>query len=298
MCITAPSLARLEIRDEALQAAVEASCPALNVTGRSRWQTLRIVGYSAAALASFLGLVFYGIPLLADRLAVVVPLSFERRLGEAVDRQVHLMFGDKACTGAAGNAALKRLVDKLGQEGGLPMESDVQVLASALPNAFALPGGKIYVLNGLLQKAKEPDELAGVIAHELGHLQHRDGLKRLIRDGGTGFMLGLLFGDVLGGGAVIFATRSLLSGSYSRDAERNADAFAIDTMRGLGRSPKATGNLLLRITGPEGNKSLTILSSHPLTEERLATMTQADRPVSGPELLSAEEWRALQGICR
>jgi predicted Zn-dependent protease len=58
------------------------------------------------------------------------------------------------------------------------------------------------------------------------------------------------------------------------------------------------GELLLRITGPEAGKSLTLLSSHPLTEERLATMARADQPVSKPDLLSPEEWAALQRICR
>jgi hypothetical protein len=141
---------------------------------------------------------------------------------------------------------------------------------------------RIYLLDGLLQKASNPDELAGIIAHELGHVQHRDGMRRLIQTGGTSFLFGLLFGDVTGAGAVIFVGRAMLDASYSRDAERGADAFATEVMHKLGRSPAPSGYLLFRITGAQADKSLTILASHPLTEERLAEMVKADRPATGP----------------
>ena len=57
------------------------------------------------------------------------------------------------------------------------------------------------------------------------------------------------------------------------------------------------GELLFRVTGKEGDKGLSILSSHPLTEDRLARMSSADRPPSSPPLLTAEEWTALKAIC-
>jgi Zn-dependent protease with chaperone function len=298
MCVSAPALARLQVHDDSIKQTIEAQCPALGGVSGGSSQTLKIIVYSAAALASFAGLLIYGVPLLADRLALVVPAGVERRLGESVDKQVRYLLGGKICQGITGRAALAHLVDQLQRAAGIAAELDVQVLATPLPNAFALPGGKVYVTDGLLQKAGKADEVAGTIAHELGHLHHRDGLRKLIQTGGTAFLVGILFGDVLGGGAILFAARSLMTESYSRDSERSADAFAIDVMRKLGRSPKPMGDLLLRITGPRGNGALTILSSHPLTEERLAAMAQADQPVSGPELVSSAEWAALQGICR
>jgi Zn-dependent protease with chaperone function len=298
MCLSAPSLARIEIHDDPLAHEVESRCPALQATAGDQRQTLRIVLYSAAALVSFAGLLFYGIPLLAERLTPLIPYSFERRLGEAVDKQVHSIFGDKICTEPAGRAALARLVERLQSAAHLTEAFDVQVLQTAVPNAFALPGGRIYVSGGLLAQAKNPDEIAGVIAHELGHLHHRDSLRRLIQDGGTGFLFGILFGDVLGGSAIIFASRSLISGSYSRDAERGADAFSIDVMHQLGRSTKPLGELLVRISRPEVEKTLSILSSHPLTTERLKMMEQADQPAAGPALISADDWSVLKAICR
>jgi predicted Zn-dependent protease len=170
-------------------------------------------------------------------------------------------------------------------------------LSSPVPNAFALPGGRVYLFRGLLAKADNADEIAGVLAHELGHLRHRDGMRNLIYNGGTSFLIGLLFGDITGSGALIFASRSLVTASYSREAEQNADRFSIDVMHALGRSPKPMGELLFRVTGREADKSISILASHPLTEDRLTRMNSEDRPPSQPPLLTPQEWTSLKAIC-
>ena len=127
------------------------------------------------------------------------------------------------------------------------------MLSTPIPNAFALPGDKVFLFSGLLAKADNADEIAGMLAHELGHLRHRDATRNLIYNGGTSFLIGLLFGDVTGSGALIFASRSLVTASYSREAEQNADTFAIDMMHRLGRSTKPMGELLFRVTGKEGD---------------------------------------------
>ena len=57
------------------------------------------------------------------------------------------------------------------------------------------------------------------------------------------------------------------------------------------------GELMFRVTGKEGDNSLSILASHPLTEDRLARMSQEDRPPSGPPLLTPAEWASLKAIC-
>ena len=129
-----------------------------------------------------------------------------------------------------------------------------------------------------------------------GHVQHRDSLRKIIQTGGTSFLIGLLFGDITGGAAMVFVGRTLFDASYSREAERSADAFAIEIMRKLGRSPKPLGDLLVRVTGTEANKSISLLASHPMSEDRLALMSK-EAAGSGPENLSPAKWRALKGIC-
>ena len=295
---SAAPLARLEIRDAALAAEVAARCTRLDEYRTTRSGVAKIVGWSVAAAVSIVCVVLFGVPLAADRLAPLVPKPVERRIGDAAEVQMKTIFGRNVCEDPAGKAAFNKLVNRLRDAAGLDDTMTAGVLPTAVPNAFALPGGKVFVLKGLLDKAQSPDELAGILAHELGHLKHYDNLRGLIYNGGTSFLIGLLFGDITGSSAVIFASRSLVEASYSREAETGADTFAIEIMHALGRSPKPAAELLFRITGKEGGSGLTnILASHPLTENRLARMTKEDRPASGPPLLTDKEWQALKGIC-
>ncbi|WP_026606565.1 M48 family metallopeptidase [Methylocapsa acidiphila] len=296
--IAALPLARLEIADPAAQAEVARLCKLLDVEGAAgEGSTLRIVAWSLAGAVSIWAIAWFGVPFLADRLTPVVPQWAERRLGDAANGQVRAIFSGKACARPEGAAALEKLVDALRRGAGMPQSYAPIVLASNVPNAFALPGGRIYVLNGLLNKATTPDELAGVLAHELGHAAHRDGLRRIIANGGTSYLLGLLFGDVAGASVVLTAGRGLFQAAYSRETESEADLFAVQTMRKLGRSTKPFGELMLRITGPEKDNPFAIFASHPMTEDRLAALGAADAPPQGEPLLSDGEWRALKTIC-
>ncbi len=298
MCVSAPLLARLEIRDASLAAELERRCPALDADLPGAKGTAVIVAWSAAALISIVLMVLYVVPLAADRLTPLIPYAVEKRIGEVADKQVKVIFDGKQCENPDGKAAFTKLVDTLRQAGDLDATADAAVISNEIANAIALPGGKIYVFEGLLTKAENVDELAGVLAHELGHVKNRDGLRNLIYNGGTSFLIGLLFGDVTGSSAIIFASRELFQASHSRDAERTADAMTIDIMRKLGRSPKPMGEFLLRVTGKEKGKGLAMISSHPLSEDRLARMSQQDAPPSAPPLLTAEEWAALKAICK
>jgi Zn-dependent protease with chaperone function len=296
-CLSAPSLARLEIRDAVVAAELTSRCARLGENSLGGGGVAKIVGWSLAATISIVLVVLFALPLAADRLTPLIPEAFEARLGDAADVQVKAVFGKEVCNDAAGQAAFSRLIETLRKSTDLDILVQPSVLATPMPNAFALPGGRIYLLSGLLAKARNPDEIAGVLAHELGHLKHRDSLRELIYNGGTSFLIGLLFGDVTGSSTVIFASRSLVTSSYSRDAEQNADTYSIDVMQRLGRSPKPMGELLFRVTGKEGDNGPSILASHPLTEDRLKRMSDADRPASGSPLLTDTEWRSLKSIC-
>ena len=281
-CASTLPLARLEIRDDIIKHEILARSSLKEFQhGSSHHETFRVVAWSLAAIVSIAAVTIVGIPFAAERLAPLIPLSFENRFGEMADNQVKLVFGSKICSTPAGSAAFAKLVNELKTAGGLDIPLTPEVLDVPIPNAFALPGGRVYLFNSLLSRADNPDELAGVLAHELGHVSHRDHMRLMIQSGGTSFLVGLLFGDITGAGAAIFATRSLLDASYSRDAESQADAFAIATMYKLGRSPKPLGEFLFRITGAQSGRSLGILASHPMTEDRRDIMRAADRPDDG-----------------
>jgi Zn-dependent protease with chaperone function len=296
-CLSAPALARLEIRDAALAATLIPRCGRLDENRPDGRGVAKIFAWSLAATISIIAVILFIIPLAADRLAPLVPQALERRLGDATEVRLGAVFGRKVCKDAVGQRAFSKLVSALREAARLDTSVQATVLETPIPNAFALPGGRIYLFSGLLAKADNADEIASVLAHELGHLKHRDSVRELIHTGGTSFLIGLLFGDVSGSGAVIFASRTLVTASYSREAEQDADSFAIEVMHRLGRSPKGLGELLFRVTGKDADKSLSILASHPLTEDRLKRMTDEDRPPSGPPLLTPEEWASLKAIC-
>lgn len=296
-CAAAPPLARLEVRDATPRAELLRRCGALDGPGSaatvSGW---RIAGASLAAAAAILAMVWFGMPLAADRLTSIIPYSWEKPLGDAVDPSVRRLFG-AACERPDGVAALHKLVGSVQAVARLPNPPDPVVLGSDMPNAFAAPGGRVYVLAGLLAKTETPDELAGVLAHEFGHVEHRDGLRAVIRDGGTSFLAGLLFGDVTGASVVLMAGRAVLSATHTRAAEDSADAFAVSVMHALGRPTAPIGALLERITGSGRGGMPSILRGHPLTPDRRAMLDAADKPPTGPALLDEREWQALKRIC-
>jgi len=295
--IGAAQLAHLDVRDGDTKHEVERHCPRLaDDSLHADASTLKIVAWSLAATASIVGLIWFGVPFAADRLAPIVPVSWEKRFGEVVERQLRGMFDGKRCASPSGVAALAKLSNRLQDASSLRLPATIEAISSKTPNAFALPGGKVFILSGLLEKAQSQDEVLGILAHELGHLQNRDHLRRLIANGGIAYLFGLLFGDVTGGGAVVFVGKELLTAANSREAEAQADAFAAQTLAGLGRPAKPMGELLLRVTGKETDGFLTILQDHPLSEDRLAKLSAADKATADP-VLTDEEWKALRTIC-
>src|SRR5450432_2544096 len=141
-CLSAPSLARLEIRDTALATELMSRCTRLGDTRVGGRGIAKIVGWSLAATISIVAVVLFAIPRAADRLAPLVPDGLERRLGDAADMQVKTVFGGRTCNDAAGQAAFSKLVDTLRKSADMNIEVESSVLSAPIPNAFALPGGK------------------------------------------------------------------------------------------------------------------------------------------------------------
>jgi Zn-dependent protease with chaperone function len=292
-------LARLEIADPALKAEILRRSPAIRQTARVNRRTkMQVVGWSVAAAVSLILTAVYLVPLAADRVVPLIPQSVERHLGEAVYKQVQAIFHAAPCATDDGSAALATMQARLTD--GLPAKTpfDIVVLSSPIPNAFALPGGRIYLLHGLIEKAENVDEVAGVLAHEIGHVAHHDGLRRLLQASSSSFLIGLLFGDVMGGSVLITLGQTVVNSAYSREQESNADAFAADLLLRIGRSPKPLGMFLARIAAtPKNGTNLAFLQSHPLSEDRLAALsTQEPASLSKP-ILSDTQWRALKAIC-
>jgi len=300
-------LARLEIRDAALIAAIEERAETLDRGGAAERRLRRkVVGLSLAAAASLIVTAIFGLPILAGRIIPFVPLAVERKLGEAINKEVRSAI-DTQHLGAAfscgngpgenqGRAALDELVGKLAAAAALPERLQVDAVRRSEPNAMALPGGHIYVYDGLIEKAQTPDELAGVLAHEIGHIAHRDGTRIALQTAGLSFLFGMMLGDFVGGGAVVIAARTVLRSSYSRRVESAADAYSVALMEKAGGDPHALAAILARIVSDKEH-GIKILLDHPETRDRIAAIDAVT--VAGPTtpLLDATGWNALKQIC-
>ncbi|MGL4243349.1 MAG: M48 family metallopeptidase [Beijerinckiaceae bacterium] len=295
----------LEIPRGAFADALRARCPSLTGTAQARQRTRRrIIGWSAAAVVSLAALIFYGVPALSSRLATLVPWRTEVAIGNAVEGQIlrEMSKGTPRVCGAdkdtAGKRALAALVGKLTEHVALPGPIDVKVIDSNVQNAFALPGGKIVFMRGLIEKAEGPDEVAGVLAHEIGHVVNRDAMRGIIHAGGISFLIGTLLGDFTGAGALVIASRYLLTSRHSRSVETQADTFAIDMMTKAGGDIRALARFLQRVATTPGERQLELLLSHPVTADRVAEIERAAGQPPVRPIMTAAEWSALRAICR
>jgi peptidase M48-like protein len=302
-----PVLARLEIRDPQLAAAIdERSLPVDRTGAGERRIRAKVVVWSLVATLSLVTVAVIGVPQIATQLTPLVPYSLERKLGAAVDAQVRASLDTRHAGAAfecghepkekAGRAAFDKLMGQIEGGAGLPIPLDTRVVRAPEANAITLPGGHVYVFRGLIDKAETPDELAGVIAHEVGHAAHRDGTRTVLQAAGLSLLFGMFLGDFVGGGAVVFAAKTILQTSYGREVETAADAYGTALMTRIGGDPRALGTVLQRIAGTT-HPGPKILLDHPETRDRITAIEAMAK--SGPrrQLLDPSEWAALKNIC-
>lgn len=219
-----------------------------------------------------------------------IPYSWEARLGDAMVGD----FGGRLCETPASRAAIARLQAQLGDDVRI---RQIAIANIDMVNAVALPGGRILLFNGLLKEAKSPDEVAGVLAHEIGHVRHRDTMTALVRQLGLSVVLGGFNGRV--GGAV----NGLLAMSYSREAERAADSYSIARLKASDISPLPTAAFFERMGkragGEQMERAASWMASHPVSAQRKAAFTgSAVKGHSYRASLSPVQWQAMVNACK
>ena len=302
-----PYGARLAINGVEPVRAAHQLLPALTHRHRAeRGRQLRALGLATAALVSVVVAYIYGIPLLARNIVALVPPEWEAQLGEAAVVQIEAALREEAgfeiCDpdpDSFANRAIARFAARAVDGTGTPFVPDIQVVRTAVPNAFALPGGHSFYFSALLADTETADEFAGVMAHELGHVVHRHGMEQLVSTSATGLLIGFILGDMTGLSIAGGLGASLIDSRFSREAEREADRFAADVARRLAFQPAGLANLLERVSGDEGmSRAFALLNTHPLTSERraaLEALTINDSFLA--PAFTAEEWAAIKTMC-
>src|SRR2546426_4736501 len=186
----------------------------------SKWLTQIVLAGMAAILVGG-ALYLWGIPELANRVAARVPVRWEAQLGRDVMEEVTRHAGRCADPNLA--KALEEITATLtGASTPSPYTFRVNVVDAPVINALAAPGGYIMVYRGLLEETHAPEEFAGVLAHEIQHVLHRDATRALVREMSVKTLLNVATGG--GGGMVPLQGASILATlRYSRQAEAAAD---------------------------------------------------------------------------
>ena len=192
--VGAPELARLELRDPALQARLVALCPKIGEAASPDVSTRAVVFWSLAAVASILGLVFFAIPHAAKTIADHFPDTLERRLGRVAEGQVLKLFPGQQCTAPRASRPCKssRRSCRTRPIFACPRRWSPYF---GRPQRLRAPRRQgVSFFRPARQSAKPGRDRRG-LAHELGHLQHRDHVRRMIENGGGAYLIGLLFGE-------------------------------------------------------------------------------------------------------
>jgi beta-barrel assembly-enhancing protease len=297
--------ARLIISDKAAVDQILTAAPHLRhgyyAPGHLKQVAIWTIGGLAALAAT--GYILFSV--LPGMTARMLPESWRQAAGDQVEKMV--VGSAKTCTSPAGLAAFDKMLKRLTSHDPALPKIKLTVYDMNLLNAFATPGNRIVFTKEILSKADGPDEIAGVLAHELGHIAYLHPEQSLVRVSGFEILASLFSG---GGGDTITSLAGLAAIlRYSRSAETEADSFARETLAKSAVNTMAFKTFfekLLKLEGGDTENETTstaldrvgsILSTHPDTRSRIAAIEPLPDGVTAIPSLTAEEWKALQDIC-
>ncbi len=184
-----------------------------------------------------------------------------------------------------------RLLDSIGLT---DYDYHLHVVESDQVNAFTIPGGNILILSGLLDFAESPEEVAAVLAHEIGHVEHRHVVQNLIKE----FTLAIIFAVLTGGDAIMLQelSKTVLSTAFSRKAEEQADTYALDLMIKCGMRPSALASFFRRLSREKGSytEELEVFMTHPHNNARIKKAMTVELPDGFVEKALPLDWKKVK----
>jgi len=223
--------------------------------------------------------------------ARLVPFSTEKKIAAAIP------FGARAspCNRGAGARALNKLVARL-----YPIEpgdAEFQIAVTAVHNpevnAYAALGGQVFVNQGLIEQAESPEELAGVLAHEIEHVRRRHVLENVIVRLGTYGALKLIFSDAP---STADLAQMILGLQYGKAQEHEADQGGLERLARAEVDARGFMSFFERMQQRAPDK-MDFLSDHPSDASRAELAAQYIGRNSRP-VLSGAEWKELKSVCR
>ena len=253
-----------------------------------RWR-YALAGLVVVMLGSAWG-VIYGLPLAAAIVARFVPPAAEAALGRQAMRAIDASLCAPTKLEASKQQALRAAFDTLtsGIEDAERYRLELRSCDAIGPNAFALPGATIVLTDGLVDIAQNSAQVSAVLAHEIGHVRHRHGLRQVLQAAGLAALASALVGDAASmTGLALALPTLLLQNGYSRAFEDEADGYAFRRLKEIGLSPKDFAAILTLLDdfhskrlgideAPGEKRNQDYLSTHPATARRI------ERALSSP----------------
>lgn len=249
-----------------------------------------------AALGSVVGILMflalfvqYGLPALATLAADVTPPAVLGVLDTETVKAIDSRYLKPSKLSSERQAALRREFAALAAERGGPYRFRLlfrdggEVIGA---NAFALPGGTVFITDQLVRLSRSDRELLGVLAHETGHVEHRHATRQIYQSLGLTLAFSVVVGDVTSAASVAAAVPALLlSSGYSRQAETQADDDAGRWLMKHYGTTKPLRDILERLTaqdeGGSTGRLLDLLASHPGEADRLAHLRAIEAQGTG-----------------
>jgi len=284
---------RLSIDDPALIERLKRSVPALRSPDRRFWRRLLRGALGLAAVILGLAALYEGMLLGAKPIALSLPTAWDQALGRRLAARLVAGYGG-ACRTPAGLGALADLEQRFIQSAPPGRLLVLQVVKSDHLNAFILPGGQVILTSSLVRDSETPDDVAAAVALLLAHGEARHATEQTLRHAGLGLFL-LLAGESSANAADISAN-PLTGLSFSRQAEREADALARQILEQAAIPAQAMGNFFLRLAMTEKTTGMPVdfLSSHPMIDRH--SESGPIPPFTRPALTGAQ-WASLRAIC-
>jgi len=293
----AASSARLKISDSQIIAAILERAPQLQA-GRRRVSRIRrrglIIGITIGALAA---LVLVVLPNLVTPVASLVGEATRERWGAGLTTQIIAHYQDdteaNSCRNNAGRRSIDNLMRQLTTASFTDQQIQVFVIPSHTANALAVPGGRIVLFSGMVSMVESPDELAGILAHELAHILLNHPVEGVVHSIGLSAIADLLTGG--GGVAAADFASHLVEMKYSREQEMEADDTALLILAAAGLRADGFDRVMRRFAEQENELVPEFLSTHPASEARAAKARLFGS--GGKPGMSDEVWERLKRQC-
>ncbi len=246
------------------------------------WETSprRVVAALLLVVIAVWGVVKYGVPAAARKVALAIPPATEAALGrqtlQMLDRSVLAPSRLPAARRAELTERFRLITREIpdGRRYRLEFRASDRIGA----NAFALPSGIVIVTDGLVEVAKDDDGIVGVLAHEVGHVQYRHALRQVLQNSATGLIVAVVTGDILSASSLSATLPTMLvDAKFSRDFETEADDAAVAYLKGHRIPVSAYAEMLARLQAEHARREAgdgrggvaDFFATHPVTRDRI-----------------------------